>query len=135
MTDVVSPAKRSEIMSRIRRRDTKPERLVEAALAARGLRFQRQYGKAHADIVFPRAKVAVFVDGCFWHGCKQHRRRPGSNSSYWDWKLRYNRSRDYRLRHGLRDEGWLVIRVWEHSLPKLAGRYAALIAKRVLDRT
>jgi DNA mismatch endonuclease, patch repair protein len=135
MADVVSPARRSEIMSRIRRKGTKPERLVEAALEARGLRFKQQYGRAHVDIAFPKAKVAVFVDGCFWHGCSQHRRRPDSNSSYWDWKLRYNRSRDSRVRRTLRDEGWLVIRVWEHSLPKLANRFAALVERKVLSRT
>lgn len=122
-------------MARIRRRGTKPERMVEAALAARGLHFERQYGNAHVDIAFPRAKVAVFVDGCFWHGCRLHRRRPTSNTRYWEWKLQYNRSRDSRLRKILRDDGWLIIRVWEHSLPKLAGRYASLVERKVLGRT
>ena len=68
------------------------------------------------DFVFPSVKLAVFVDGCFWHGCPKHGHTPASNIEYWESKLARNRQRDKRVSAELRAKGWLVIRVWEHSL-------------------
>jgi len=87
------------------------------------------YGRP--DFVFPRARVSVFVDGCFWHGCKC-RRRPKANRSFWLEKFRANRARDKRTVARLQKEGWTVIRIWEHDLKKnpesAISRIAALIA-------
>jgi DNA mismatch endonuclease (patch repair protein) len=68
------------------------------------------------DFTFPKEKLAVFVDGCFWHGCSIHGNKPKSNRDYWERKLSRNRKRDRRVTRELRKSGWRVIRVWEHSL-------------------
>lgn len=68
-------------------------------------------------MVFPRAKVAVFVDGCFWHGCPEHYRAPGSNSEYWAEKISKNKHRDETVDAALRHAGWSVVRAWEHDDP------------------
>lgn len=75
-------------------------------------------GKTRPDFVFTQPKLAVFVDGCFWHGCSQCRRnlKPKTNRSFWNSKIEANRSRDRRNSRNLRAKGWRVIRIWEHSL-------------------
>jgi DNA mismatch endonuclease (patch repair protein) len=104
-----------------RRVDTGPETRLRSALHRRGLRFRKDYPvqlpgrKVRPDIVFTARRVAVFVDGCFWHGCPEHGRIPsGSNAAYWHQKIEGNRSRDARQTKALEAEGWLVIRIWEH---------------------
>jgi len=104
-----------------RRADTKPEVTLRAALHARGLRFRKDFmvrssdgTKARVDIVFTRARVAVFVDGCFWHGCPEHGRVPSTNGQYWPAKLARNRARDERVTAALKVDGWTVVRIWEH---------------------
>lgn len=100
--------------------DTKPELLVRRALHARGLRFRKHVRpeadlRCVADIVFPRHRVAVFVDGCFWHGCPAHSRIPASNQTYWTEKLGGNVRRDKANSAKLVDAGWTVLRFWEHE--------------------
>ena len=104
-----------------RRVDTKPEIELRSALHRRGLRFRKDYpirlpsGRTvHPDIVFTRKKVAVFVDGCFWHSCPRHGTTPKSNQDYWIPKLRQNVERDRATDSGLRAGGWRVVRIWEH---------------------
>src|SRR5664279_5113269 len=92
---------------------------LRRALHAEGARFRlhRQLEKGCTpDIVMPRRRLAVFVDGCFWHGCPKHGRKPGSNRAYWLPKLRRNRERDAALKCSLCSAGWTVIRLWEHDL-------------------
>lgn len=113
--------------------DTKPERALRSALHARGLRFfknRRPEPKiaCRADIVFPSARLAVFVDGCFWHRCPLHGVSPRANSDYWRAKLDRNVARDRRNDRALQAAGWKVIRVWEHESPSAA---AELIADRI----
>lgn len=111
------PLTRSEIMSRVGQRDTGPELLLRSALFAAGLRFRlnvRVEG-VRPDIVYGPKHVAVFVDGCFWHGCPLHGTKPGSNQSYWLPKLEANRARDARQTEKLERAGWTVIRLWEHE--------------------
>lgn len=84
-----------------------------------------------ADVVFRRARVAIFVDGCFWHGCPEHGTWPRANERFWRAKILANKERDADTNDRLRDRGWLVIRVWEHEDPSTA---AALIAQRVRAR-
>ena len=108
-----------------RRVDTKPETRLRSSLHRSGLRFRKDYpiriskrisnGRTvHPDIVFTRKKIAVFVDGCFWHSCPQHGTIPKSNEKYWIPKLLQNVERDRATDEGLRAGGWQVIRIWEH---------------------
>jgi DNA mismatch endonuclease (patch repair protein) len=111
-----------------RKRDTGPERALRSALFARGLRYRVDHPiraaegvrPIRADVVFTAAKLAVFVDGCFWHGCPEHGTRPTRNSHYWDAKLQRNVERDRRYDALLEDAGWTVLRFWEHEDPEMA---------------
>ena len=113
----VDPA-RSALMRRIRSKDTKPEVILRRALWASGLRYRLQ-ARAPAgrpDVVFPGPKVAVFIDGCFWHGCPAHYVRPRTRTEFWSDKLRTNVRRDQRISAALCDAGWRVCRLWEHEV-------------------
>jgi DNA mismatch endonuclease (patch repair protein) len=120
-----------------RGRDTAPEMAVRQALHRQGLRYRvglrlsLPAGAVRPDIVFIRQRVAVFIDGCFWHGCPQHGTRPRSNRRYWDAKLARNRARDKRDTARLEAAGWRVLRVWEHVDAEVAGA----MVKRVLERS
>lgn len=104
-------------MAAIRGRDTRPELILRQALWARGYRFRlRQKLPGSPDLVFRRVRVAVFVDGCFWHGCPLHYRRPPRNTGYWDRKLERNILRDRRTDAELEKAGWTVVRIWEHEV-------------------
>lgn len=122
-----SEAVRASMQSN-RRRDTKPELLVRRLVHASGLRYRVDYPplpthrRLRADLVFTRAKVAVFIDGCFWHGCPDHHTRARTNAAFWAAKVQENRERDERTNATLRDAGWTVLRFWEHEPPELAAR-------------
>jgi DNA mismatch endonuclease (patch repair protein) len=105
-------------MSRIRPRNTGPERRLRSALWAAGLRFRIHAATpvGRPDIVFPSRKVAVFIDGCFWHGCPWHYVRPRSRPEHWETKLRVNVDRDRSQTLELERLGWHVVRVWEHAV-------------------
>jgi DNA mismatch endonuclease (patch repair protein) len=118
-------------------RDTAPEMAVRRALHALGLRYRLDRAvvpgtRRRVDIVFPRPKVAVLVDGCFWHGCPSHgSRTPSANAWYWPAKIAGNIARDEDTGRRLAEEGWLVVRVWEHEDPNEAAiRIAALVRGR-----
>lgn len=104
-----------------RRAGTKPEMRLRSNLHRRGLRFRTDYlirlaGRSvRPDVVFTRPQVAVFVDGCFWHGCPQHQVVPKANPDYWVPKLRRNLERDRQADAGLAAEHWTVVRIWEHE--------------------
>ncbi|MBW9205374.1 very short patch repair endonuclease [Mumia sp. zg.B17] len=105
-----------------RGRDTAPELAVRRIVHARGLRYRVDTRpiavlNRRADLVFPRVKVAVFIDGCFWHGCPEHHTVAKVNASYWAEKVADNRQRDLDTSARLQEEGWLVLRFWEHQLP------------------
>ncbi|RKN40372.1 very short patch repair endonuclease [Streptomyces hoynatensis] len=112
---------RSRNMAAIKRRDTKPERAIRSLLHAAGKRYRvdvrldLEGARPRPDILFTRAKVAVFVDGCFWHCCPEHGRQPGVNAGYWGPKLERNVARDRAADEALRAAGWTVVRVWEHE--------------------
>lgn len=112
-------------MGRVRRRDTKPEVEIRRALHALGHRFRVDRAvlperRRRADIVFGPARVVVFVDGCFWHGCPEHATWPKANEAFWREKIETNRQRDRDTDERLRTLGWEVIRVWEHEDPVVA---------------
>jgi DNA mismatch endonuclease (patch repair protein) len=106
-------------------RDTKPELALRSAAHALGLRYRvstrplRELRRT-ADLVFPRAKVAVFVDGCFWHGCPEHHTVSATNATFWAEKVESNRARDQDTDRCLADAGWTSVRVWEHEDPNAA---------------
>lgn len=119
MADTVSPEKRSEIMSKIRGRNTKPEMLVRRYLFRRGFRFRVNDGRLPGtpDVVLPKYRTVIFVNGCFWHGhdCKLYV-QPKTNVSFWKEKIDRNRSRDIRNHDRLESLGWKVLVVWECEL-------------------
>jgi DNA mismatch endonuclease (patch repair protein) len=124
-------------MKRMGRRDTAPELAVRKALTARGLRYRlhRRDLPGTPDIAFVAARVAVFVDGCFWHACPEHGVTPKANREWWQAKLDTNRDRDARKDRALVDAGWLPVHVWEHEEPEaVAERLIRLIASRVSER-
>jgi DNA mismatch endonuclease (patch repair protein) len=103
-----------------RSRDTKPEMVLRRAVHAMGLRYRVSFRplpglRRTADLVFTRAKVAVFVDGCFWHGCADHHVAAKTNARFWADKVRQNRERDADTNARLNSAGWLVLRFWEHE--------------------
>lgn len=107
-------------MARAARRETAPELALRRALHADGYRFRVVHPvpgnrRRSIDIAFTRARVAVFVDGCFWHGCPVHGTQPRANSEWWTTKLAANRERDVDTDRLLREAGWQVVRVWEHE--------------------
>jgi DNA mismatch endonuclease, patch repair protein len=118
-------------MRRQRRRDTSPEVAIRRRVHAAGLRFRVDCRplpslRRSADIVFGRARVAVFVDGCFWHGCPEHGTWPKANADSWRSKIEANRARDADTNRLVSDAGWIVVRIWEHEDVDDA-------ARRVLD--
>lgn len=121
MSDVFTKSKRSEVMSRIRGRGNKNTEIALMNLFRRHhitgwRRSQLVFGKP--DFIFRVAKLAVFVDGCFWHGCRRHGNTPASNRAFWKKKFATNKERDRRVNHVLRKNGWRVVRIWEHDLSK-----------------
>ena len=105
------------------RRDTKPEVLVRRLLHAAGLRYRVDVSplpsdrRRRADVVFTRRRIAVYIDGCFWHGCPQHFVAPKANADYWGPKIARNRERDIETTARLKAGGWLALRFWEHEEP------------------
>lgn len=127
-------------MQGCRYRDTKPELALRSAVHRLGLRYRTTVRPLPslartADLVFFGPKLAVFMDGCFWHGCPEHSSVPLSHSSYWEAKLKRNRERDAETDEALRTEGWTVLRIWEHEDPlvaaeKVKAKYSALTSQR-----
>lgn len=125
-------------MKRMGRMDTAPELALRKALTARGLRYRlhRRDLPGTPDIAFISARVAVFVDGCFWHGCADHGVLPKANREWWQAKLAANRARDARKDQALVDTGWLPVHVWEHEDPDaMAEQLAGLVESRFRARS
>lgn len=124
-------------MRATRRRDTDCEREIRSLLHSEGHRYFVDRApisgiRSRADLVFPRARVAVFVDGCFWHGCPKHGTWPKANAIWWRTKIKANMRRDRASTRLLQLAGWLVLRVWAHEEPFIAaGRIAAALRRRM----
>ena len=130
MPDVFTKAKRSAVMSRIRGHGNKDTELALMKLFRQHRitgwrRRQKVFGKP--DFVFRPARLAVFVDGCFWHGCPRHGKIPAGNRGFWKRKFAANRARDRRVDRELRKLGWRVLRIWEHAL----GQQRAACVQRI----
>jgi DNA mismatch endonuclease, patch repair protein len=128
-------------MQRQPTRDTAPEMAVRRALDAAGLRYRVDIAplpglRRRADIVFRPARVAVFIDGCFWHGCPEHGRRPThANPDYWLAKVERNQIRDRDTDQRLREAGWIVVRAWEHEAPAdVVSRVVEVVTRRRRER-
>lgn len=136
-SDPVSSSERaSRRMKNTPTRDTPAELAIRKLLHAQGLRYRVDTRadpalRRRADIVFTRARVAVFVDGCFWHSCPDHGSAPKANAGWWQEKLRTNVERDRDTDRRLTSAGWTVVRVWEHEDPCAA---AATIVEAVSAR-
>lgn len=133
---VQTTASTSSRMSRQRSKDTNIELRLRKVLHAMGLRYRVHRRplsgyRRTADIVFGPARVAVFVDGCFWHGCPEHGTMPKANAAFWSEKIRRNTERDEDTRRALDESGWLAMQVWEHADPvEAATAIAAVVAAR-----
>jgi DNA mismatch endonuclease, patch repair protein len=123
-------------MRRTGQRDTAPEMRLRSALHLLGLRYRLQVApvpglRRRADIAFPRQRVAVFVDGCFWHSCPEHGTTPKANRAWWETKLRANAARDEDTNSRLRAAGWEPVRIWEHQdVVDAASLIQSLVAAR-----
>lgn len=130
-------AETSKRMKAVRRHGTRPELELRSALHARGLRYRVDVApfpgfRRRADVILRRAKIAVYVDGCFWHSCPQHATVPKSNREWWEEKLAANVARDRETDRDLEELGWEVVRVWEHEdMEAAAERIARLRSARI----
>ncbi len=136
--DVVSKLARSRIMAAVRSEHTRSTeyklRAVLVSAAIRGWRYQARDLPGKPDFVFVRQRLAVFVDGCFWHGCPKCYRHPHSSRAYWDAKIAGNMERDRRNRARLRRMGWRVVRIWEHELVTSPAKSVRKIQRKLSDR-
>lgn len=120
MADIFSKKKRSEIMSKIRGRDTKLEIDFRKKLWEAGFRYRKnvsgRFGKP--DILLKKYKTVIFIDSCFWHGCMAHGTRPKTKRAFWKKKIKRNIERDTEVNRYYKKAGWKVIRIWEHDIKK-----------------
>lgn len=118
MTDTVSKKKRSEIMSKIKSKDTKIEIEFRKAIWKAGIRYRKNpkgyFGRP--DLVLKKRKIVIFIDSCFWHSCKKHCRLPSTRKNYWLPKIERNKQRDKEVNRHYKKLGWKIIRVWEHGI-------------------
>jgi len=136
MTDVLTSAQRQLNMSRIRAKNTGPEVKFRKFLWAEGIRGYRIHYKlpGKPDIVFTKKKIAVFIDGCFWHKCPICFQEPETRNEFWMKKIQSNIDRDKRVNEQLKKEGWKVIRIWEHEIRKEPEKVIKKIIK-ILEKT
>jgi len=137
MADVFTKAKRSAVMSRIRGRGNKDTELALIKLFRQHRitgwrRNQKVFGKP--DFLFRQNRLALFVDGCFWHGCPKHCKMPAGNRAFWQKKFAANKTRDRRVNRELHKLGWRVIRIWEHDLTKRDDSCTRRVAGILLSR-
>lgn len=120
MADIFSRKKRSEIMSKIRSKNTKPEIALRKIL--KGFEYQpNEFGRP--DFINYKKKIVMFIDGCFWHQCPIHSKIPKQNSDYWIPKLQRNLTRAKEVEIAWRNAGWKVVRIWEHDLPQIRNSF------------
>lgn len=141
--DIFTVAKRSDVMSKIRSKgNMSTEISLLRSLRKNGIKGWRRHLPVRSsdvrsvpDFVFPREKIVVFVDGCFWHSCPKHGTIPKSNRDFWLKKLKSNKKRDGKTTRILKKEGWKVFRFWEHSVKKNPDRCAKKILKFLLAQS
>lgn len=131
--DQATPGYRSWVMSQIKDRGTAPELAVINALSSRGADFVTHVADlpGKPDVVFRKERLVIFIDGCFWHGCRRHCRIPRTNSSYWRAKIERNQVRGRRYDRKLRRDGWRVFHFWEHDITIDGGTWLRRLSKAV----
>jgi DNA mismatch endonuclease (patch repair protein) len=136
MGDVLCAAKRSELMSRVKGKNTAPELFLRRAVWVLGIRYRihKRLGRIKPDIVFGLSRVAVFVDGYFWHQCPLHKSMPKRNFYYWRTKLEQNVARDLEATKALTELVWKVLRFWEHEVYSSPSKCAQRVFKIVTIR-
>jgi len=128
MVDNLSKETRSKVMSSIRNKNTKPELMVRKVLWSKGKRYRLHDRSVFGipDISNKKKKIAVFIDGCFWHGCRRCYKEPTTNTLFWRAKIENNKKRRIKVRTRLRKNGWKVLEFWEHEIkanpPRIAAR-------------
>jgi len=137
MTDRLTVSQRSRLMSRVRQRGTELERSLRSALRKHRIRYRANVKlPGTPDIVILSGKIAVFVDGCFWHGCPWHGTMPKTNARFWRDKILRNKERDEEADLALRRLGWKAVHIWEHeikkSVDKVAEKLEAVLMRRLL---
>ena len=130
--DVFSKKKRSEIMSKIKSKDTKIEILFRKALWKKGFRYRKNSSKhfGKPDLVLPKYKTVIFIDSCFWHNCPKHGCLPKSNLRYWRKKIKQNKERDKEVKKYYKKISWKIFRIWEHEFKKKDAK--AIIEKLII---
>jgi len=120
MADKFSQKKRSEIMSAVKSKDTKIEIAFRKALWSHGFRYSKNSAKyfGKPDLILKKYKTVIFIDSCFWHGCKRHYIAPTTNKKYWMNKLNRNKERDREVNKFYKKSEWNIVRIWEHNLKK-----------------
>lgn len=118
MVDIFSRKKRSEIMSKVRNKDSKIEIEFRKKLWKAGFRYRKNSTKyfGKPDIVLKKFQTVIFIDSCFWHGCKKHGSMPQVRKKFWEKKLERNKQRDREVNRYYKKIGWKIIRIWEHNL-------------------
>ncbi len=131
MADKVSKQKRSEIMSAIKSKDSAMETNLRKELSSLGLRYRKnvKHLEGKPDIAFIGKKVVIFLDSCFWHGCRWHCRIPQANRSYWQKKIERNKKRDKEINKIYKEKDWEVLRFWEHQIKKDPRKAIEMIGK------
>nr|WP_012477498.1 very short patch repair endonuclease [Thermus sp. 4C]ABQ95626.1 putative DNA G:T-mismatch repair endonuclease [Thermus sp. 4C] len=135
--DIFTPEKRSELMRKVKTSSTGPEVKLRRLLRVAGIRGYRIKNNlpGRPDVVFPKRKVAIFVDGCFWHGCPVCNKKPKTNAEFWRRKIKENRQRDARVDELLARQGWSVVRIWEHELKKAPQEAVARVIRALEGRS
>jgi len=127
MTDVFTKKKRSEVMSKIRSKKTKPELILRELIDGRVFKYQPPGITGKPDFASKKHRITIFVDGCFWHSCPKCYIEPATNKKFWLKKIEANRKRDHKVNRLLKKEGFSVLRFWEHQIEKNPKRIAAKI--------
>jgi len=132
MPDTVSKKKRSEIMSKVRSKDSKIEVDFRKAIWKAGFRYRKNPTKysGKPDLVLKKHKAVILVDSCFWHGCKKHCRLPATRKKYWTEKIERNKQRDKEVNRHYKKIGWKIIRAWEHEIKENQSK----VIKKVISR-
>ena len=133
MADTVSKKKRSEIMSAIKSKDTKMEIAFRKAIWRKGFRYSKNSSKyfGKPDIVLKKHKTAIFLDSCFWHGCKKHCRIPTVRKGYWMKKIERNKQRDKEVNRYYKKISWNILRIWEHEIKTNLHKIINIIEKHI----
>lgn len=136
MSDIFSKEKRSEIMSKVKNKDSKIEIEFRKKLWQAGFRYRKNSTKyfGKPDLVLPKYKTVIFIDSCFWHGCKKHGSMPQTRKKFWKAKIERNKERDREVNRYYKKSDWKIFRIWEHDLRNRNEKLLSNIAKKLVEQ-